>query len=210
MLGNKKSNSKKVLLTKSKARPQTTTESGATNFMRRYKSQENYLVASKKFKTAPTTGNLANSGSANANGASSASGAINGNIANSANSGNATCSISNTTPSKENNLSPVFLNGPCNTYFNRSKELGTTANNNNNNNSNSNVITICNSTNLKKTPSAKKKNLSPDSMKIQSKMTAYIHSKPRNSNKLAAVSKIMNDESIQELNTEENSKKITY
>jgi hypothetical protein len=194
MLGNKKSNSKKVLLTKSKARPQTTTESGATNFMRRYKSQENYLVASKKFKTAPTTSNTANSGSANANGVSGA------------NSGNAISSISNTTPSKENNLSPVFLNGPGNAYFNRSKELGTTANNN----SNSNVITICNSTNLKKTPSAKKKNLSPDSTKIQSKMTAYIHSKPRNSNKLAAVSKIMNDESIQELNTEENSKKIIY
>lgn len=89
-----------------------------------------------------------------------------------------------------NSVNSININSNLNLNFNRSKELGSTPSNVNS-----------------KTPtqSGKKKNLSPDSGKIGSKMTAYILNKPKPGAKMPGVSKIMNDESIQELDTEENS-----
>jgi hypothetical protein len=222
MLGNTKSNSKKVFVTnnsKTKPRPSgntgtsgnQSTDTGAI-FMRRYKSQENYLVSGKKFKT-----NSSSNGVNNANNLNNITNSTNINNANQSqatttNLLNTTIQNQSQTPAtnliNSNNANHSNLNSPNykdanNLIFSKSKELNTV---NIQSTSNGNAT----NSNLRKTLSSsstnKKKNLSPESNKIQSKMTAYIHSKPKNTNKLAAVSKIMNDESIQELNTEENSK----
>jgi hypothetical protein len=118
-----------------------------------------------------------------------------------------------TKQSKDNNAT---------TNTNTNKETGNiTTLNTANNETTTNPINIVNistnkSPNLssaskskKKTPttSAKKKNPSPESEKISSKMSTYISNKPKETKKMPGISKIMIDESIQELDdTDENSK----
>jgi hypothetical protein len=119
--------------------------------MKRYKSQEVYVITSKKYLKRTST-----------------------DVATSHNSSGGT--TSSTTNIMKSNLN----------FFSKSKELAGGP---------------C------KTPigSVNKKTLSPDCGNSRSKMSSYILNKPKTNTKMPAISKIMNDESIQELDTEENS-----
>ena len=155
---NSKTNSKKVLVSKNKLGMQLETVS-ANLSMKRYKSQDVYVLKEKKIQGKTTKEN-------------------------------------SLTPSNASTSSNAFnlMTSPGGFFFNKSKELKPSSNN-----------TSYNFIKNLSQPVYKKKNLSPES-KIQSKMTAYINLKPTNNSKIPVVSKIINDESIQELNTEENSK----
>ncbi len=157
MLGNK-TNSKKTLLIKPKHKPSS--ETNTSNYMKRYKSQENYLAVAKKFGTLTYSSNK----------------------------------------EKENKefLGPVaspILGNPLNSpTLCKSKEI-----------TNNTLKRVSNHLNQRKNSSgpSRKKILSPEA-KMPVKITNFIGSSKPSTAKPAAISKIMNDESIQELNTEEN------
>lgn len=170
---NSKSNSKKTLVTKNKL-TSIYDHSASGNLMKRYKSQEVYLVTKKKNQSKLSKETSQTGVSSNDNTIVTSNAGHLGNKLGSVN----------------------IINLSSNLKFSRSKDFTTGTSSNNSHKS---------AISHKTSSSGKKKNMSPDS-KIGSKMTTYINNKPKPIKKIPVVSKIMNDESIQELDTEENSK----
>lgn len=154
---NSKSNSKKVLLNKNKYG--TTTETSIPNYLKRYKSQEVYLVTGKK-------------------------------------------NLKLTNMPVSNTITQVITNTPGSNQ----KNLVTTSTSISTHHINTNLLANSSESTGKTSSKPKKKAQSPESSKVSSKINNYLNNKPRQNQKMPTVSKIMQDESIQELDTEENSK----
>ena len=146
---NSKSNSKKILVTNQ--RIPNSEQRSTSHVLKRYKSQEVYVITSKIYLKRTST-----------DVATSKDGC-------------------GSTTSSTTNIMKTNLN-----FFNKNREM-------------------CPSTCKSPINSVNKKTLSPIPGNTGSKMASYIQNKPKVNSKMPALSKIMNDESIQELDTEENS-----
>jgi hypothetical protein len=159
---NSKSNSKKVFLTNTKK--VSSGETTIPNYLKRYKSQEVYLVTGKKNTKTTSTPNQ----------------------------------TSTNLPGTGIFQSPQSI--PAKNMQNTSTSIST-------NYISTNYMTHTNSSSGKTPTGNKRKTHSPDSAnKVSSKINNYLNNKPKQGQKVSTVSKIMQDESIQELDTEENSK----